>query len=128
MDQVDVKSKPEGLFYLLGFPGTKQTVVDEHAGQLIADRMVHQSGGYRRVDPSRQSANDLLRPHLAADSVHRLLDDRMVRPIGQDLADVEKETFHDLGPARRVRHLGVELHSVAAPLTMLHRRYRRPGC
>ena len=76
VDQVDVEVGPEGLLHLLGLAGPQQAVVDEDAGQLVADRPVHQSGGHRRIDPAGQPADDPGVADLAADRGHRLLDDR----------------------------------------------------
>ena len=41
---------PEGLLDLLGLAGPHEPGVDEDAGELVADRLVHQGGGHRRVD------------------------------------------------------------------------------
>ena len=54
--QVHPEVGPEGLLHLLRLAGPQQAVVDEHAGQLIADRPVDQGGGHRRVHPAGEPA------------------------------------------------------------------------
>ena len=66
VDQVDVEVGPEGLLDLLGLACPQQAVVDEHAGQLVADRLVDQSGCHRRVDASREATDHLGIADLAA--------------------------------------------------------------
>jgi hypothetical protein len=44
---------------LLGLAGPEQPVVDEHAGQPVADRALHQRRGDRRVHAARQPADRL---------------------------------------------------------------------
>jgi hypothetical protein len=110
---------------LFGLSLTEQAVVDEDARELIADRLVDQRRRHRRVDPARQPADDLLITDLRSDRRHLLFDDGVARPGGPGITTVEEEPFQDLHPARRVGHLGVELHSEDAPLPVLHRRHRR---
>ena len=52
---------------LLGLARAQQAVVDEHAGQLVADRALHERRGDRRVDAAGQPADDLLAADLRAD-------------------------------------------------------------
>ena len=50
----------EGLDHLLGLVLAQQPVVDEHAGELVADRLVHEQRRHRRVDAAREPADDPL--------------------------------------------------------------------
>ena len=52
---------------LLGLALAEQAVVDEHTGQLVADRALHQRCGDRRVDAAGQSADRPLVADLCAD-------------------------------------------------------------
>jgi len=45
----------------------QQTVIDKNAGQLIADRLVDQHRGDRRIDAAGQAADHPSLPHLGAD-------------------------------------------------------------
>ena len=72
--------RAERLLDLLGLADAQQTGVDEHARELVADRLVHERGGDRGVDAARQAADHLLVADLGADRLDRLLDDRRHRP------------------------------------------------
>ena len=39
--------------HLLGFAEPQQAVIDEHAGELLADRLVDEHGGDRGIDAAR---------------------------------------------------------------------------
>src|SRR5207245_852252 len=58
----------------------EQSVVDEHAGQLVADGLVHEQRRNGGVDPARKRAQDALAPDLRADPSDLLLDHRRRRP------------------------------------------------
>src|SRR5699024_45239 len=62
-DQADADRGDVVLLDLGPFVLTQQAVVDEDAGELIADGLVHKRGGHRGVDASGQSADDLLLSH-----------------------------------------------------------------
>ena len=47
----------EGLDDLLALALAHQAGVDEHARELVADGLVHERGGHRRVDAARQPAD-----------------------------------------------------------------------
>ncbi len=44
MHQPDIEPVPEGCDHLLGLVRAQQSVIDEDAGQLIADRLMDQHG------------------------------------------------------------------------------------
>ena len=50
----------ERVHHLLGLVQAQQPVVDEDAGELIADRPVDQRGGDRRVDAAGQAEHHLV--------------------------------------------------------------------
>jgi hypothetical protein len=102
----------ERLDHLLRFALAKQTVIDEDARQLVADRAVDEQGRHRRVDTAGEGADDLLIAYLGADPLHLLLDELERRPRRRRLAGVQHEAAEDVGAARRVRDLGVELDAV----------------
>jgi len=52
---------------MLAFVQAQQAVVDEHAGQLVADGAVDQRGRHRRIDAAGQAENDLFVADLGAD-------------------------------------------------------------
>ena len=60
VDERHVEVAAEGLDDLLGLVLAQQAVVDEDAGELVADRLVHEQRGDRRVDAARERAEDAL--------------------------------------------------------------------
>ena len=74
--EVDVELPAERLLHLLGLVEAQQTGVDEHARELVADRLVHERGGDRGVDAAGQPADHALGADLRADLGDRVLDDR----------------------------------------------------
>ncbi len=57
MDQRDVVVVAEQPDHLRGLAFAQQAVVDEDAGELVADRLVDQHGRDRRIDAARQAAD-----------------------------------------------------------------------
>ena len=114
----------ERLLDLLWFSLPVESVIDEDAGELIADGAVDEERGDRGVDPARERAQDLGVSHLCADPPDRVLDDVERRPIGQEAAALVEEALQDVLPPRRVRHLGMELDREQGALGVLHRRDR----
>ena len=56
VDEVDVELAAEGLLDLVALAGAHEAGVDEDAGELVADRLVDERGGDRRVDAAGQRA------------------------------------------------------------------------
>ena len=136
VDEVDVEVVAEGRLDLGALVVAHQAVVDEHAGELVADRPVHQRGRDRGVHPAGQPAEDGAVPDLGADPLDQVLDDVERRPRRGDAGAVLEEAAQDLLAVGGVADLGVELHAEQAPVGVLdHRarggvgggRDRRPG-
>ena len=123
--QRHVEVVAERLDHLSALVLAHQPVVDEHAGQPVADRAVHEQRRHARVDPARQAADGPPVPHLGADPLDLLLDHRGRAPGALAAAHVGQEVGQDLLPVRRVDHLGVELDAVEPALHRLERRHRR---
>ena len=103
----------------------QQTVVDENAGELIADRLVQKRRHDRRIDAAAQAEHDFLVAHLLPDARAGFLDERAHRPIHRAVADVKDEVLEDLLAARRVRDFGMKLQSVEFSLRIFDRGERR---
>ncbi len=124
MDEIHVEVLTEGALDLLALAVSHETVIDEHTHELVADRLVDERSGNRRIDTTAQSADHATLPHCGTDRFHGLLDDRDVgprRPCPTRL--VEEATQHVLA-VRRVGDLGVELDAVETAAAILHRRHR----
>ncbi len=57
----------EGVHDLRRLVQAQQAVVDEHAGELVADGAVDQRRRDRRVDAAREAENDFFASDLIAD-------------------------------------------------------------
>ncbi len=115
------------LLDLLGLARAQQPVVDEDAGELVADGLVHERRGDRRVDPAGEAADHLLVADLRADRRDLLVDDLLLGPGRLDAGDVVQEPAQHLLPVRGVPDLGVELHAGPAAGQVLERGHSAPG-
>ena len=79
----------------------QQAVVDEDAGQLVADRAVDQRRGDARIDAAGQAEDHLVVADLLADARHRLVDVVAHHPVGLRAADVEHEAVEQLAALAR---------------------------
>ncbi len=127
VDERHLEVAAERLHDLLGLVGAHEAVVDEDAGELVTDCLVHEQRGNGRVDAAGERTEHAVRPHLGADSLHLLLDHGGGRPGGRRVGDPEEEVLEDVLPVRGVPHLGVELDAVEPPLAVLECRNRRRG-
>ena len=102
-------------------------VVDVHARELVADRLVHEQRRHRRVDPAGQAADHAPVADLLADSGDLLLDHRRRGPGHVAAADALQERLEHCVAVRRVDDLRVVLDAVQAAVDVLQRRHRRLG-
>ncbi len=86
----------ESLADLRRFVEPQHAVVDEDAGQLVADRAVNDERRHRRVDAAAQRADDMSVAHLGANPGRRLLHERGHRPVAGAAADAVREVAQDL--------------------------------
>ncbi len=112
MDEVQVVMLLEHGNHIGRLVLAHQTVVDEDAGQLVADGLVDQQRCDRRIDAAGQRADDALIADLSADLLDRLLAIGMHGPVALDAGDLLDEVLDQLGAVGRVHDLGVELHGV----------------
>ena len=102
-------------------------MVDEDARQLVADRLVDEQRGDRRVDAARECAEHALRADGCPDALDLLLDDGGGRPRRRGAGDLVEEVLEDVLPVRRVHDLGMELDAVQRALPVLEGGDRRRG-
>ena len=100
------------LFDLSALVFAQQTVVDEHADELVADRLVHERCSDRGVDASAQRADDFAAAHLGADGRDLIGDDIAAVPVGRDSGRAVQEVLEHTLAVGRVLDLGVPLHAV----------------
>jgi hypothetical protein len=89
----------------------QKAVIDEDAGELVADGFVDQDGGDRAVDPAGQAADDLGVADLVADLADGFLAVGAHRPVALEPGQAD-EVFVELRALGGVVDLGVELHGV----------------
>ena len=104
----------------VAFVQPQQAVVDEHAGELVADGAVDQRGRDRRIDAARQAEDHLFTPDLFTDPGDRFFDVVPHDPVGLCAADAEHEALEDRLALHGVRHFGVELQRVVAARLVGH--------
>ena len=123
-DELDAGGLDEVMLDLLGLALTQQTVVHEHAGQLVADGLVHQRGGDGGVDAAGQAADHLCVADLFTDLRHLIIDDAGSVPIGTKAGAFMQEGFDELLAHRRVLDLRMPLHAVQFACRILHGGHR----
>ena len=112
MHQADVEAVAERPHHLLGLARAQQAVIDEDAGELVADRLVDQHRGDRRIDAAGQAADHPPVAHLRADARDLRVAKAGHRPVAAADRHVVGEIAQQLRAVRRVHHLGVEHHAV----------------
>ena len=90
-------------------------MVDEDAGQLVADRLVDQHRRDRAVDPARQAADDPAGADLLANLGDLGGPELGHRPVAGEAADVADEIGEQPAAVRRVHHFGMEHQAEEAP-------------
>ena len=125
MHQRDVVVMPEQVDDGLGLVEPQQAVIDEHAGELVADRLVDQHGRDRGVDAAGEAADHPALADLRADLLDRLLAEGAHGPVAGEARDLAHEIAQQFRAVGRVHHLGVEHQPVIFALLVLDDRKRR---
>ena len=89
VDQADVEAVAEGAVHLLRLAGAQQAVVDEDAGELVADRLVDQHRGDGGIDAAGEAADHLAAADLRADALDRLGAEAGHGPVAAAAADLD---------------------------------------
>jgi hypothetical protein len=124
-DHLDAHVLREHLHHVIALVQAQQAVVDEHAGQLLADGAREQRGDHRGIDAAREPEQHLVLAHGLADRGDRVVDDAARRPQPFTAADAAHEMLEDAPALVRVRDLGMELDAVETARLVAHRRDRR---
>ena len=127
VNERDVVVAAEQLDDGLAFVQAQQAVVDEHAGELVADRLVDQHGGDRAIDAAGQPADHPALADLLADFLDRLVLEGAHGPVAAALRDLADEIAQELRALRRVHHFEMELRGVELPLLVGDHGDRRVG-
>ena len=111
--------------HFVRFALAHEPVVDEHAGELVADRLVDEHGRDRRIDAARQAADHARLADLRANAGDLLVAEGGHRPVALEACDLEQEIGEKLRAIGRVNHLGMEHGRVVAALFVGRDRVRR---
>ena len=125
VNQRDVVVMPEQVDHGLGLVQPQQAVIDEHAGELVADRLVDQHRGDRGIDAAGEAADHPALADLRADLLDRLLAEGAHGPVAGQAGDLADEIADQLGAVGRVHHLGMEHQPVIPALLVLDHGERR---
>ncbi len=106
------------LLDLLALALAEQSVIDEHGGELVADRLVHERRGDGGVDAAGESRDDAGRADLLANARDLLVDDVATVPVGGEAGSPVQEVLEDLLSVVGVLHFWVPLHAVEALLVV----------
>ena len=125
VNQRDVVAVAEQRHDLLRLAEPQQAVVDEHAGELLADRFVDQHRRHRGVDAAGQPADHPALADLLADLLDRLVAERAHRPVAVAADDLADEIAQQRRAMRRVHDLEMELRRVELARLVGDHRDRR---
>ena len=118
---------PEQREHLFGLGEPQQTMVHEHAGEPIADRLVDQHRRDRGVDAAGEATDHPALADLSPDLLDRLLLEGAHGPIAPAAGDLAHEISQQRGAVRRVHDLEVELGGVEAARLVGNHGDRRIG-
>ena len=119
-DQSDAGGGDEVVLDLLDLAFAQQAVVDEHAGELVADGLVDEGGGDCGVDTAGQAADHFGVADLLADLGDLVLDDGGGVPVVGQAGALVEECLDELLAEGGVLDLGVPLHAVELAGLVLH--------
>ena len=125
--EVRLEDPLEGFANGLDLALAEQAVIDENAGQLVADCAMRERRRHRRIHPAAQRADHPRPADLLPDLPHRRVDIGLHRPRGLTAADVVDKVAQDRCAFRRVGDLGMKLETVDPALVVVpfHCRNRR---
>jgi hypothetical protein len=105
-----------------GFARAQQAVVDENAGELVADGLVQQRRRHARIHAAAQAENDVFLADLRADFLDGLVDVIAASSSSAAAADAVDKVGDDFLAARRVDDFGMKLQAEEFPRAIFDRR------
>ena len=129
-DKVHIKQAGEGFLYEVALILAHETLVNEHAGQLIANGPADKARGHGGIHAAGQTQNDLLVADTLFQSLHGVLNEGIHLPVAGAAADAVEEVFQHQVAVLAVGHLRVRLNGVDFLGGVFHGRHRalvRPG-
>ena len=125
VNQRDVELVAEQPHHLFTLPRPEQPMIDEDAGELVADRLMDQHRGHCRIDAARQPADHAALADAGADRLARLGAERRHRPVALQPGDLVDEIADQSRAVGRMGDLGMEHQAVVAARLVGDQRERR---
>ena len=100
-------------------------MIDEDAGELLADGLVDQHRCHRAVDTARQPTDDAILADLRADARDLRVAEMLHAPVARQARDLAHEVADQACAVGRVHHLGVKHRRIDAPALIGRDRERR---
>ena len=120
VDEIHVELLGEHLFDLFGLVLAQESVIHEHAHQLLADRLRAQRRNHARIHAARKPEDHAVASHLLANGRHGIVDDRVHGPVRLQPCDPKQEVRQHLLAIRRVANLRMELCGIELALRAFH--------
>src|SRR5690606_10280106 len=114
----------ERLHDLIALAEAQQSMIDEHASELISDRAMQQRSKHRGIDAARQPQQHAVGADLLANAGDRIRDDVARLPTRFAAADLAHEAFEHLRTLARVSDFRVKLNGIVVPRFVGHCRER----
>ena len=108
----------------------EQAVIDEYAGEAVADGAGYERGCDGGIDPAGEPRDDAAGTDLLFDVFDELFNETLGAPAPLAAADPVGEVLEEAGAVFRVRDLRMELHGIETLFAVLHRgdgAFRRMG-
>ena len=123
-DNPGVQLALEHLHDHVAFVQAQQAMINEHAGELIANGAMNEGRRHRGINPTGEAEDDLMLTHLLANAGHGLGNVIAHHPVGLGLANAQGESLQNGLALNGMRDLGVELKCIEATDLIGHARNR----
>src|SRR3546814_16596524 len=118
MNERDVVMATEQADDLIGLTGAHQPVIDEHTGELLADRLMDQHRRDRRIDLARQPADYAALADLRSDFRDLGCANFSPRPVARTPADMARVIGDEARAIGGLDALRVALQRVIAAIVV----------
>src|SRR3990167_146495 len=116
-----MKRISEESFYLIDLSPAKQSVIYKDTGELIPNGSVDEGGYHRRIDPTTQSTDHLIKSNLPFNRSDRFFNKICHNPIGCCTCNFVDKILKNSFTKFCVRNLWMELNTIKRKVTMCHR-------
>ncbi len=118
--ELDIEIFAEDVADAVALIGPEESVIDEDAGQLIADGFMEQYGRHAGIHPAGEAQDDMLLADLSANLLNRHLAVGTHGPGFAATTNLMDEIAQNLLSPGSMGHFRVELESIEAALAVFH--------